>query len=129
MFGAFLVAGFLLAAYLEPNPQGYGTHRALGLPPCSMKIMFNIPCPACGMTTSFAHFVRGQLPSSVRANAAGTLLAAVCVFLLPWSFASAWKARYMWLDEPAKVFAIALSVLAGFTIVLWLWRLWANGYV
>lgn len=128
-FGGFLLAGFLLAASLTPDARGFGTHRSLGLPPCSMKVMFNTPCPACGMTTSFAHFVRGQLPSSLRANAAGTVLAVICLALLPWSLYSAWRGHYFGTRDPATTFAWSLTGLAGFTLLHWIWRLWMDGRV
>lgn len=128
-FGAFLFAGFLLAVFLKPNPQGYGTHRSLGLPPCSMRVMFGIPCPSCGMTTSFSHFVRGELPSSLRANAAGTLLAGACAVLMLWTLSAAWKGRYLCVSDPATVLAYGLSGLAALTLLHWVWRLWLDGYV
>jgi hypothetical protein len=127
--GVFLLSGFLLAAYLKPSPAGFGTHQSLGLPPCSFIIMFGKPCPSCGMTTSFAHFVRGQLPSSLRANAAGTILAVSCVVLMLWSFCCAWKGRYVWFSDPVTLLAYGLSGLAGITLVHWVWRLWLDGYV
>ena len=49
------------------------THRQLGLPPCTFKEMTGLPCPSCGMTSSFALLVRGDVMNSLRANAVGTL--------------------------------------------------------
>jgi hypothetical protein len=72
----------LLAVTLRPNPMGLGTHQQLGLPPCTMRIMLELRCPACGMTTSWAHFVRGQWLRSVRVNSGGFLLALYAVALL-----------------------------------------------
>ena len=60
VWSVILLAGFALAARLEPDPRGFGTHQRLGLPPCTFQSMFNIPCPSCGMTTSFANVVRGR---------------------------------------------------------------------
>lgn len=127
-FGVFLISGFALAGYLKPNPQGFGTHQSLGLPPCSVKMMFGIPCPSCGMTTSFAHFVRGQIPSSLRANAAGTLLACVSLVVMFWCFVTAKTGRYLWFRDPATVFAYGLSIVAVITLMYWGWRLWIDGY-
>ena len=48
-----------LAAWLTPDPAGVGTHIQLGLEPCIMMTWLNLPCPMCGMTTTFslmAHF-------------------------------------------------------------------------
>ena len=81
------------------------------------------------MTTSFSHFVRGQIPSSLRANAAGTILAAVCAFMMPWALATSWKGRHFLIDKPVTVFAWLLTGLATFAVVHWLWRLWLDGYL
>ncbi len=94
-----------------------------------MKAIFGVPCPSCGMTTSFAHFVRGQIPSSLRANAAGTLLAVVCVMTMLWCIVTAKTGRYLWFHDPATVFAYGLSTVAVLTLAYWVWRLWIDGYV
>ena len=67
----FLLGGFALAYALEPDPRGFGTHQSLGLPPCTFRALFGIPCPSCGMTTSFSHFMHGNLWQAFRANAGG----------------------------------------------------------
>jgi hypothetical protein len=58
-----------LARLLSPDPRGYGTHLQLGLPACGFLALTGLPCPACGLTTCFAHLARGQLALAVRANA------------------------------------------------------------
>lgn len=47
----------LTAAVLTPNPQGFGTHQKLGLPPCLFLLMTGWLCPSCGLTTSFTQLV------------------------------------------------------------------------
>lgn len=64
-----------LAAWLRPDPHGYGTHRQLGTGPCGMLIVTGYPCPTCGMTTAFAHTVRGQWLRAVWVQPAGFFLA------------------------------------------------------
>ena len=49
--------------------------------------MTGVPCPSCGMTTSFALLLHGDIANSLRANAVGTLLAVFCLVLIPWSLA------------------------------------------
>ncbi|MEM9368402.1 MAG: DUF2752 domain-containing protein [Planctomycetota bacterium] len=71
------VAPLVTACFLQPASAGLGTHQQLGLPPCSMRFLLGIRCPACGMTTSWAHFVRGAWLASLQSNAAGFLLAAL----------------------------------------------------
>jgi len=65
----------IVAAGLEPNPAGMGTHTQLGLRSCAFLAQTGIPCPTCGMTTSFAYFVRGKLAASFYTQPMGCLLA------------------------------------------------------
>lgn len=69
-----------IAIWLQPSPTGYGTHQQLGfgkwrLAPCGMLITTGYPCPTCGMTTAFAHTVRGQFLQAMWAQPSGFLLA------------------------------------------------------
>ena len=50
-----------IATQLAPSPTGYGTHLQLGLGSCSFLRAFGIPCPMCGMTTTFAHLAHFHL--------------------------------------------------------------------
>src|SRR5437764_341397 len=93
-----LSAVFAVAIWLRPydddgQPLRMEAHRQLGLPPCTFYTLTKVPCPSCGMTTSFALFVRGDVWNSLRANAAGTLLAIFCLLLIPWSIASLVRGR------------------------------------
>jgi hypothetical protein len=86
---ALLMTVFAIAFWLNPYEENgqarrLETHRQLGLPPCTFKELTNLPCPSCGMTTSFALLVRGDLMSSLRANAAGTVLAVLWAAAIPW---------------------------------------------
>ena len=59
--GMSLVFG--IALWLNPydaegQPRKMETHRQLGLPPCTFYLLTGVPCPSCGMTTSFALLVR-----------------------------------------------------------------------
>ena len=76
--GLVLVGCVLLlavAARLEPAAGGIGTHEQLGHPPCSVPMLWGVPCPTCGMTTAFAHAARGQMASAFHAQPAGLSLA------------------------------------------------------
>jgi hypothetical protein len=72
---AACLALLTLSALITPSAEGHGTHTQLGLPPCGFAMAFNRPCPTCGMTTSFAHAVRGELGSAVVAQPFGAALA------------------------------------------------------
>jgi hypothetical protein len=88
LMAVFLVAGFSLAAWLNPYKDGRvwleETHRQLGLPPCTFRALTGMPCPSCGMTSSFALLMHGDLGNSLRANFAGTALAVFFMALVPW---------------------------------------------
>ena len=48
-----------IAAWLQPSPEGHGTHLQLGLGQCTFLQLTGQPCPMCGATTTFtlmAHF-------------------------------------------------------------------------
>jgi hypothetical protein len=64
----------VIAAGLSPSPNGYGTHLQLGMSPCAFLAATGRRCPACGMTTAFAHMIRGQVTDALHANALGALL-------------------------------------------------------
>lgn len=79
--------GLVLAGRLvEPSPEGFATHQALGLPPCLMHRLFGMRCPSCGMTTAWAWVARGNLYQAARASVSGTylmgLMATTAVVLL-----------------------------------------------
>lgn len=65
------------------------------------------------MTTSFAHFVRGQFLESAQTNAAGLLLAVCCVVQVPWSYKIALTGRYRSVHSPAE---ILLGILLASTL-------------
>lgn len=87
LLGTGLAALLLLAvaACLSPAPEGHGTHRQLGLPPCTVLVLFGIPCPSCGMTTAWTHFAHGDLAAAARANFTGLLLATTALLYAPWA--------------------------------------------
>jgi hypothetical protein len=64
--GSALLALLVTASRLTPNPRGMGTHQRLGLPPCTIIAVFGFRCPSCGMTTSWAHLMRGNVSESFR---------------------------------------------------------------
>jgi hypothetical protein len=77
-----------VAARLPPNHQGIGTHTELGFAGCSFLNRTGLPCPSCGMTTSFSWFVRGNLLASLYVQPMGTALALL-------TMACAWTAGYV----------------------------------
>lgn len=82
--GVVLIGLLITARWLQPNPQGMGTHQQLGLQPCTLVQLFDLRCPACGMTTSWSLFTRGQWWSALATNSGGTLLALAAAVSAPW---------------------------------------------
>jgi hypothetical protein len=75
-----------VAIWLNPARKDHGTHRQMGLAPCSFLVRHQYPCPTCGMTTSVASMVHGRVAKSWRAHPFGLvmtvwLLAAACAGL------------------------------------------------
>ena len=75
------------------------------------------------MTTSWAHMVRGQILSSVKANSGGTLLAIVAAAAGPWMLLCGLRGRWL-LCPPNEwvVLGVGLSVVF-ITVVDWIIRL------
>jgi hypothetical protein len=120
-WAALVLAGCLgvlgIAAYLEPNPRGYGTHERLGVGPCGMLVMTGLPCPTCGMTTAFAHTVRLQWWRAFYAQPAGFVLAlgtigmaGVAVWTL---FRGRWPRPNLGFLTPYRLFIGLLVLLMG----------------
>lgn len=116
LIAAGWIAVFMVAIVLNPYRGGRvwleETHRQLGFPSCHFKEMAGLPCPSCGMTSSFALLVRGDLVNSLRANFAGTLLALIGLAYLPWCAASLWRGQWLFFRtiEPVLIGLVVLFV-------------------
>jgi hypothetical protein len=103
------------------TPRKMETHRQLGLPPCSFKTATGgMPCPSCGMTTSFALLVRGDVYNSLRANCAGTLLATLCLLAIPWCVASVWLGRPVFMVSLESTLIKLLLAFVAVMLVRWI---------
>jgi hypothetical protein len=71
------------------------------------------------MTTSFAHFVRGQFLESLRSNAAGFWLAACCLAQIPWCCKIALTGRYRSVYSPSDILLLILSSVTLVALVHW----------
>jgi hypothetical protein len=117
-----LLALLVTARTLTPDARGHGTHQQLGLPPCTFYVIFQRPCPACGMTTSWAWLLRGELGRALAANAGGTLLAGLSLVGGPWLLISAVRGR--WLGRPSEWTMAGIAATVGLvTAGQWIWRM------
>ncbi len=120
--GVGLMSLLLLASWLQPNSSGMGTHRQLGLPPCTFLMLFGIRCPSCGMTTSWSYFMRGNLSQAWATNAGGACLAALAMVGGSWSLWAAIRGNLPPTLPRHFVLAIAVAVFA-ITVADWISRI------
>jgi len=117
--GSVLLGLLITAARLTPSPRGMGTHQQLGLPPCTIVALYGIPCPSCGMTTAWAHLLRGHVVAAVRSNAGGAMLAVLAAMCGPWLVGSGLAGR--WLIGPPRegvTLAVGLAIVV-LTLMQW----------
>jgi hypothetical protein len=119
-----VTAVFGIALWLNPydadgQPLRLETHTQLGLPPCTFRIMTGVPCPSCGMTTSFALLMHGDVLNSLRANAVGTLLALLGLAFIPWSLVCILCKRSFFIVSFER--ALLWGVLIFLTLLLGRW--------
>jgi small-conductance mechanosensitive channel len=117
------LAGLLgLAKALEPDPRGFGTHTQLGLRPCVFATMTGRLCPTCGMTTSFAWFVRGRIDRSWQANPAGCCFALLSVPFFAWLAASAIANEPVGFSSLSRPLMGLLVAAVALAVACWLIR-------
>jgi hypothetical protein len=104
----------LVAAWLSPAEGGHGTHTQMGLPPCGWVVGMGIPCPSCGMTTSFAHAANGNLLGALKAQPAGAVLAlgtAMVLVLSSWVLWTGSAIGAFWFERLGRRFFILGGLL------------------
>ena len=120
LLGAVIV--YSAARWLEPDPRGYGTHESIGLPPCGLKLFTDLPCPSCGLTTSFAHSARLEVGPALQAHPIGPVLfASVMVGGILSAASLAWRVPHDRLDRWLRLFPWWPTAIAFFTIFFLQW--------
>lgn len=116
------LAVVITATQLTPAPEGMGTHQQLGLPPCGFLVVTGIPCPGCGLTTSFAHMIRGQFTGATYANPFGVMLFLVTFFTIPIAAVGLYRGAPV-LDTLERLHAEKWAILLSITsILVWVVR-------
>jgi hypothetical protein len=110
------------AAWLRPDPHGFGTHQQLGFAPCAFKQRTGLPCPSCGYTTAFSYFARGKPLASFYTQPMGAVLALAAA-------AAVWVGSYIVLTGrpvhrllrlvPSRYYLMPLLALA---LLAWGWK-------
>jgi hypothetical protein len=118
-----------VAAWLEPDPAGVGTHRQLGLGGCTLLQLTGWPCPMCGMTTTFSLAAHGRLVEALLCQPYGLVLFALTLATALVSLVELVRPRGRWrgfwdwlgLKEGWVAAGLLLGLLAG-----WLYKLWVT---
>lgn len=63
-----------VGAFLNASKHGHGTHQQLGLPPCPSVLMFDRPCPGCGLTTSWTAMIHGDFVTAFKVHPLGPIM-------------------------------------------------------
>lgn len=117
-----VLALLVVAASLRPSATGLGTHQQLGLPACTSVVLWNVRCPSCGMTTSWALTLRGRIFDALSANVGGTLLAIIALAYVPISCYFSVIGRSSkggWLSS-----ALAVGLLGSLACAITQWMFW-----
>ena len=120
------LAVLVTAASLRPSPTGVGSHTRLGLQSCSFLDRTGLPCPACGMTTSFTWMARGNLAAAAYVQPMGAvlfILAAGCVWGGLYVALTGRPAHRLLRLVPSRYYVAPLLTLA---IVAWAWKIFIH---
>jgi hypothetical protein len=120
------LAVLITATRLTPSPEGVGTHTEMGFHECDFLVHTGLPCPSCGMTTSFAWFVRGNLVASLYVQPMGTVLAAMCALTF-------WITLYMAMSGKSMARLVRgipsryyLTPFLAFWVIAWGWKIFIH---
>jgi hypothetical protein len=109
---SLLAVALACCAFLKPDPSGNGTHRQLGLPACLVCRVTGINrCPSCGLTTAFAHAMRGDLRAAQRCNGAAPVAFIIAWAGLIYSAAIALTGRQWLLYELLAILGLTVATL------------------
>ena len=109
----------ITAAFLTPSGEGHGTHTQLGLPPCGFLASTGLPCPGCGLTTSFAHMMRFEWAGAAAANAFGVALFLVSAFTIPISYFAMFRGLPVMATMERLQFEKVVVLLAVCSTMVW----------
>jgi hypothetical protein len=119
---ALPITVLVTATRLTPSAAHGGTHTQLGLEPCGFYEFTGYPCPGCGLTTAFAHLVRGQVALAWGANPFGVMFFVFTLGFMVFAttgLVRGWAvgATYTRLEGERWLLGVALVAAA-----VWIWR-------
>ena len=116
----------VVATLLIPSPTGMGTHTQLGLDQCYFALRTGIPCPSCGMTTSYSWLARGNFPASFYVQPMGAVLglATIVTFWAALYIAATGRSIYRLIAlGPTRYYVPTIVALA---IAAWAWKIFIH---
>ncbi len=119
---------FSVAFWLEPDPRGHGTHEQMGLLPCATSFLLGIPCPFCGMTTSFSLMAHGRPFLAFQTQAAGAVLFVACVVAFLASVAGFATGRFPPLVHYSTVGRWFWKVGLAILILSWVYKMMSSAH-
>jgi hypothetical protein len=116
----------VVALMLKPSLDGTGTHLQMGFQRCQFLRTTNLPCPSCGMTTSFTWFAHGHWLASLYVQPAGFALALACGALF-WAglyAAVTGSPLHRLLRQVPGIYSV--PIILGFFIATWAWKIFIH---
>ncbi len=114
-FFMWLAVTVIGAFVLRPADALHGTHTQLGLAACYSVVLFDRPCPGCGLTTSWSSVLHGDLNRAFSAHALGPVIYAlftVSAFLCLYAVIKNYRVR-----TETRFATIALGLMIGLFLV------------
>ena len=112
-----------VALWLKPAACGYGTHTQLGLPPCNFLLVTHLPCPSCGLTTSFAYAIRFEYWKAFAANPFGLVAFFGTVSLIPSAIFLLWRRMAFRRITESAHFTKVLYAATALYFLSWIFKL------
>ena len=116
----------IIALMLTPSRTGITTHAQMGLQPCQFEARTGLPCMTCGMTTSFAWFVRGNLLASLWVQPMGTVLATLAAVTIWGGIYVAATGRPAYRLVTRLPIRYTLIPLLTWGVVAWGWKIFIH---
>ena len=107
---------------LTPDPDGIGTHTALGLSPCGFLNSTGLPCATCGMTTATALAARGRLVDSALTQPAGFAFALTCALAVLAGAWITWRGTSLRPVGRALLNAKPVAAVVGLILLGWIYK-------
>ena len=117
------VGAIIIGRMLMPSPSGIGTHTLLGFPPCGFYKITGIPCPTCGVTTSFVLAAHLKFKESILTQPVGFFVF-ILVFLCAVAAAIFFLAGKSLFNLNLKVsgYKIAIAIII-FVLISWIYKI------